>query len=100
MGNESVMPISTQKIALEQFSEIQNKSNEPGKQLNKLFFNMMMKPMFESAVAGVKSSTTTQLHQQLFLNALTQDLSDKFDLGFSKLQHNIEQQKIVQQERK
>jgi len=97
MVSESIMPISTQKIALEKFSDIQNKSNESGDKLNQVFFNMMMKPMFEKVVTSEKPSTVTQLHQQLFLNALTQELSNKFDLGFSKLQHDIEQQKTVRQ---
>ena len=94
MNTESIMPISTQKIILEQFNELNNITTEPAKQLNQLFFNMMLKSVFDTSVTGNKSTTTPllQLNQQLYLNTLTQQLSDNFNIGFSKLQFETGQQ--------
>lgn len=92
MASDSIMPISTQKIALEQFSAITSPSVEPGKQLNQMFLNMMLKSMFDTSGSAKTSSVTTQLNQQLYLNALTQELSENFDLGFSRLQFEVTKQ--------
>lgn len=94
MSSESIMPISTQKIALEQFNAMKTASSAPGQELNKMFFSMMMKSMFD--VTGVEKNTSsmTKINQQLYVDVLTQELADNFDVGFSELQFELKQREI------
>ena len=85
MNADNIMPVSTGKAVVEQFSDIKYQQADAGKQLNKLFFNMMMKSMYKPIGAGDQVSASSQVHQQMVVDALTQELSDNFDMGFSKL---------------